>query len=122
MSRVLIHTFNRELLRRLQDTICHAALPAECKFSDLAMEAVAIAHDRGSRYDVLVVDVTSPHCWFLCEEVKQTGWQTEIIFLAYHDNLEARQQAATFNCAGFLKLPDELAEIPGLLRALVEKS
>jgi len=121
MRRLLIHTMSAATRQQLEEAEI-TKLEAECVFTFLPLDAIARAFNNGERFDLFVADVQSPHCWLSCDAIAQTGWRTQILFVSCLDELRLRLRITDYNYAGFLRLPQEQAQIFPLLKLLLEQS
>jgi CheY-like chemotaxis protein len=89
--------------------------------SDLPLDAIARAHNDGNRFDLLIIDIHSPLCWFCCEAIQLAEWKnTQIVFLSRSKDLKLNLQAAQYNCAAVLEMPSDEARLMPLVNRLLK--
>jgi hypothetical protein len=116
--RVLIHSIGQT--KQALERIFASGAPdrIDLAWSFMPLEAIALAHHRDEIFEYLIIDVRSPLAFLCCDTLKAASPKSQIIFLSQREDLQLRLQAASYNCAAFLKMPDEIGSLMPLINCL----
>ncbi|HVF51119.1 MAG TPA: response regulator [Pyrinomonadaceae bacterium] len=82
-----------------------------------------LQHARANSYALILLDIGLPDKdgLELCREIRRFNQQTPILFYTAYADLLDEQEAAKAGAQGYLRKPEDTAQLTAHIRALVEK-
>ncbi len=122
--RILLVDDEAELADPLSRLLSHAGYEVDVAYDgEGALQALGDCHNKGSRYDLLILDWMLPKQSGLkiCQQLRSRGDITPVLFLTAKDTIDDRVQGLDAGADDYLIKPFELRELLARVRALLRR-
>lgn len=122
--RILLVDDEAELADPLSRLLSHAGYEVDVAYDgESALQALGHCRDKGSSYDLLILDWLLPKRSGLevCQQLRSQGDTAPVLFLTAKDTIDDRVQGLDAGADDYLIKPFELRELLARVRALLRR-